>query len=90
MSAGSVLEILEMYFEAFAETDAARRADLLGRCIADKGEIRGPNLRFSGREEIAAKIADATLPPVPASWPRPLAVPPLQDDRVAGSQRTDP
>jgi len=25
MSAGSLLEILEVYFEAFAETDAARR-----------------------------------------------------------------
>jgi hypothetical protein len=37
MSAASLLEILEVYFEAFAETDPARRAELLARCIADKG-----------------------------------------------------
>jgi hypothetical protein len=150
MSAGSLLEILELYFEAFAETHVARRAELLARCIADEGEIWGPNLRFSGREEISGKIAafhrnwpacrlvlaqgpvtfagfarfgnaivgddgtvkatgetivelasdgrittvvpfwDATLPPVPGSWPRHLGVPPLQNDRVAGSQPPAP
>ena len=150
MSAASLLEILEVYFEAFAEVDPARRADLLARCLAEKGEIWGPNLRFSGREEISGKIAafhrnwpacrlvlshgpstfagfarfgnaivgddgtvvatgetiielapdgrittvvpfwDATLPPVPASWPRHLAVPPARNDRVTSSPPPDP
>ena len=57
MSAAPLLEILEVYFEAFAETDDGRRAELLARCLADRGEIWGPNLRFSGREEISGKIA---------------------------------
>jgi hypothetical protein len=68
MSTG-LLEILEVYFEAFAETHAPRRAELLARCIADKGEIWGPNrAHHDGRSILGRDIAAG--PGIMAAPPR--------------------
>ena len=53
----TLLAVLEIYFEAFAEDDPRRRRELLARCMTEDGEIWGPNLRFTGYDAISEKIA---------------------------------
>ena len=57
VNAPSLLAVLELYFEAFAEVDPARRRELLARCMTEGGEIWGPNLRFTGYDAISEKIS---------------------------------
>jgi hypothetical protein len=53
----SFLETNRIYFEAFAETDADLRAELLARCLTEDAEIWGPDRLFSGYAAISEKIA---------------------------------
>jgi hypothetical protein len=53
----AALAILEVYFEAFAEADLARRRERLARCMTEDAEIWGPNLRFTGYDAISEKIS---------------------------------
>jgi hypothetical protein len=47
---------LNVYFEAFAESDKAQRMVLLSRCLTEDGEIWGPQRLFKGYEAISGKI----------------------------------
>jgi hypothetical protein len=52
----SLLKTLIAYHEAFAERDAARRLELLGRSMTPNAEIWGPKRVFAGYEAISEKI----------------------------------
>ena len=56
MSPPTLLAILEIYLEAFAEHDRDRRIDLLSRSLVERGEIWGPNKLFAGYVAISEKI----------------------------------
>jgi hypothetical protein len=64
VDASAFFSILTVYLEAFAETDPARRRELLARCLTEDGEIWGPNRMFVGHSAIADKIADFHV-----NWP---------------------
>ena len=51
------LEVLATYFEAFAEHDAARRGELLARCLTPDAAILGHSRVFTGYAAISEKIA---------------------------------
>ena len=57
MEPSAILEPLAVYFEAFAEHDAARRGELLARCLTADAEIWGPKRVFAGYAAISEKIA---------------------------------
>ena len=52
----ALLKTLIAYHEAFAERDAARRLELLGRSMTPGAEIWGPKRVFAGYEQISEKI----------------------------------
>lgn len=52
----ALLKTLIAYHEAFAERDAVRRLELLGRSMTPGAEIWGPNRVFAGYEAISEKI----------------------------------
>jgi len=56
MEHGSLLKVLIAYHEAFAEHDATRRLELLGRSMTPDAEIWGPKRVFAGYGEISEKI----------------------------------
>jgi hypothetical protein len=57
VNSATLLAVLEIYLEAFAEHDRGRRGELLARCLTEDAEIWGPNLRFAGYQAISDKIA---------------------------------
>ncbi|WP_280151841.1 nuclear transport factor 2 family protein [Piscinibacter sp. XHJ-5] len=57
MEPSAFLEPLAVYLEAFAEHDAARRGELLTRCLTADAEIWGPKRVFAGYAAISEKIA---------------------------------
>jgi hypothetical protein len=56
MDDNAFLQPLAVYFEAFAETDPARRLNLLARCMTPDAQIWGPKRVFAGYSEISEKI----------------------------------
>jgi hypothetical protein len=52
----ALLKTLIAYHEAFAERNAARRLELLGRSMTPNAEIWGPKRVFAGYEAISEKI----------------------------------
>ena len=57
MSTSAVLEVLETYFEAFAEKGAGRRGELLAACLTPDSAIWGHSRVFVGYAAISEKIA---------------------------------
>lgn len=57
MNASELLEVLEAYFEAFAEHDPIRRRELLARCLTPECAIWGHSHVFAGYPAISEKIA---------------------------------
>jgi len=57
ISTPAVLEVLETYFEAFAQKDRGRRGELLGRCLVPDSSICGHSRVFTGYAAISEKIA---------------------------------
>jgi hypothetical protein len=55
-SPAATLEVLAIYYEAFAEIDATRRTELLARCLTPDGVIWGPSRMFAGYAAISEKI----------------------------------
>jgi hypothetical protein len=53
----AVLEILAIFYEAFAERDAERRERMLARCLTPDAEIWGHSQVFAGYAAISEKIA---------------------------------
>jgi len=54
----ALLEVLEIYFEAFAEHDAGRRGELLAQCLTPDCAIWGHSRIFVGHVAISEKIAE--------------------------------
>src|SRR5690242_958258 len=52
----AVLEVLKIYMEAFAEHEAARREQMLTRCLTADAEIWGHSHVFAGYVAISEKI----------------------------------
>ena len=57
MHTSALLEVLKIYFEAFAEHDAVRRGELLAQCLTPDCAIWGHNRVFAGHVAISEKIA---------------------------------
>jgi hypothetical protein len=57
MNTPDLLEVLEVYFEAFAEREPTRRRELLARCVTPDCAIWGHSHVFSGHLAISEKIA---------------------------------
>ena len=57
MNTSALLEVLEVYFEAFAERDPIRRRELLARCLTPDCAIWGHSHVFAGYDAISEKIA---------------------------------
>ena len=57
MNTSALLEVLEVYFEAFAERDPIRRGELLAQCLTPDCAIWGHNHVFAGYVAISEKIA---------------------------------
>ena len=57
MKTSALLEVLEVYFEAFAEHDPIRRNELLARCLTPDCAIWGHSHVFAGHVAISEKIA---------------------------------
>lgn len=57
MNNALMLEVLRIFFEAFAEHDAVRRGELLAQCLTPDAEIWGHSEVFSGYVAISDKIA---------------------------------
>ena len=53
----ALLEVLEVYFEAFAEGDPVRRGELLAQCLTPDCAIWGHSHVFAGYAAISEKIA---------------------------------
>lgn len=53
----NLAQVLDDYFAAWAEPEAARRAELLGRSVADDVEFRDAFGCTSGRADLAAHVA---------------------------------
>ena len=56
MSTAQLLKVCEVYFEAFAEFDPIRRAELLARCLTPDCAIWGHNHVYAGYDAIPEKI----------------------------------
>lgn len=56
-NSSATLEILAIYYEAFAEHDAERREQMLARCLTPDAEIWGHSQVFAGYAAISEKIA---------------------------------
>jgi len=57
MNTAKLIEVLEVYFEAFAEHDPSRRAELLAKCLTPDCAILGHSHVFAGYAAISDKIA---------------------------------
>lgn len=57
MNTADLLEVLEVYFEAFAEHDPVRRSELLARCLTPDCAIWGHSHVYTGHVAISEKIA---------------------------------
>ena len=57
MNNSALLEVLEVYFEAFAERDPIRRGELLAQCLTPDCAIWGHSHLFAGYVAISEKIA---------------------------------
>ena len=57
MSTSALLEVLEVYFEAFAEHDPIRRGELLAQCLTPDCAIWGHSHVYAGYASISEKIA---------------------------------
>lgn len=57
MNKPAILEVLAIYYEAFAEHDAERRERMLARCLTPDAEIWGHSQIFAGYAAISEKIA---------------------------------
>jgi hypothetical protein len=57
MNTSALLELLEVYFEAFAERDPIRRRELLARCLTPDCAIWGHSHVYAGYVPISEKIA---------------------------------
>lgn len=57
MNTADLLEVLEVYFEAFAELDPVRRSELLARCLTPDCAIWGHSHVYTGHVAISEKIA---------------------------------
>jgi hypothetical protein len=57
MHTSELLEVLKIYFEAFAEHDAVRRGELLAQCLTPDCAIWGHSRVFAGHAAISEKIA---------------------------------
>lgn len=57
MDTSALLEVLEVYFEAFAERDPIRRGEMLARCLTPDCAIWGHSRVFAGYVAISEKIA---------------------------------
>ena len=57
MNTSALLQVLEIYFEAFAERDPIRRAELLAQCLTPDCAIWGHSHVFAGYVAISEKIA---------------------------------
>ena len=57
MNTSALLEVLEVYFEAFAEHDPIRRGELLAQCLTPDCAIWGHSHVFAGHVAISDKIA---------------------------------
>jgi hypothetical protein len=53
----AILEILAIFYEAFAEHDPERRERMLSRCLTPDAEIWGHSQVFAGYAAISEKIA---------------------------------
>jgi hypothetical protein len=53
----SILEMLAIWYEAFAEHDAERRERMLARCLTPDAAIWGHSHVFAGYDAISEKIA---------------------------------
>jgi SnoaL-like domain len=56
MRTAPIEQVLQDFYAAFAETDRARRAELLARCLTPDAEITWPGEGFKGHAEISRKI----------------------------------
>ena len=57
MNTAKLLEVLEVYFEAFAEHDPIRRGELLAQCLTSDCAIWGHSQVYAGHVAISEKIA---------------------------------
>ena len=57
MNTPKLLEVLELYFEAFAEDDPGRRGELLAACLTPDCAIWGHSHVYTGYAAISEKIA---------------------------------
>ena len=57
MNISALLEVLEVYFEAFAERDPIRRNELLAQCLTPDCAIWGHSHVYAGYASISEKIA---------------------------------
>ena len=57
MNTSALLEVLEVYFEAFAERDPIRRGELLAQCLTRDCAIWGHSNVYAGHVAISEKIA---------------------------------
>jgi hypothetical protein len=57
MNTAKLLEVLEIYFEAFAEHDPVGRGELLVQCLTPDCAIRGHSRIYAGHVAISEKIA---------------------------------
>jgi len=57
MNTSALLEVLEVYFEAFAEHDPIRRGGLLAQCLTPDCAIWGHSHVYAGHAAISEKIA---------------------------------
>ena len=56
MNAADLLDVLEAYFEAFAEHDPKRRSELLAQCLTPDCAIWGHSQVYAGHVAISEKI----------------------------------
>ena len=57
MNTAKLLDVLEVYFEAFAEHDPIRRGELLAQCLTPDCAIWGHSHVYAGHAAISEKIA---------------------------------
>ena len=57
MNTSALLDVLEVYFEAFAERDPIRRNELLAQCLTPDCAIWGHSHVYAGHVAISEKIA---------------------------------
>ena len=56
-NSSAILEMLKIFYEAFAEHDAERRERMLARCLTPDAAIWGHSQVFAGHTAISEKIA---------------------------------